>query len=162
MDKTYEPIATQTLGSAVASVTFASVPQTYTDLKLICFVQLSTLTYINLRFNSDSGSNYSLNRIYGNGSTATADRFNSQTGIDVGYIDTTQFAHSEINIINYANSSTFKSIVNRWNSTGNSNYVVTGVGLWRNTASITTVSLTTNTGNFAIGSTFTLYGIKAA
>jgi len=164
MDKTYEPLAAQTLGSAAASVTFSSIPQTYTDLKLICFAQLSALTWIHLRFNSDSGSNYSVNRIYGNGTTAYADRFNSQTGIDVGYLNSTNFGYSEINIMNYANSSTFKTISNRWGSEGNSGYVLAGVGLWRNTASITTISLTPYSGgvNLNTGSSFTLYGIRAA
>jgi len=162
MDKTYEPIAAQTLGSAAASVTFSSIPQTYTDLKFICYIQLSALTFVNLRFNSDSGSNYSVNRIYGYGSTATADRFNSQTGIDVGYFNSTNFGYSEINIMNYANSSTFKTISNRWGSEGNSGYVLAGVGLWRNTASITTISLTPYSGNLNTGSSFTLYGIRAA
>jgi hypothetical protein len=78
---TYTPIATQTLGSAAASVTFSSIPQGYTDLILVCSPVSTTgsNTFMWIRYNSDTGSNYSLTSMRGNGSTATSFRLSNQT-----------------------------------------------------------------------------------
>ena len=57
---TYTPIATQTLGSAAASVTFSSIPQGYTDLVLVDNVKSASGagdSELDVRFNGDSGSN---------------------------------------------------------------------------------------------------------
>jgi hypothetical protein len=62
--------------------------------------------------------------------------------------------------MNYSNTTTFKTMLNRSNvpSTG------TGatVGLWRNTAAISSLTITSESGNLQSGSTFTLYGILKA
>ena len=159
----YEVISTQTLGSAAASVTFSSIPQTYTDLVLVSQIQnTGSLQRIDLRFNSDSSSNYSVTRIYGSGSTASSDRFTSASGIDIAYVATSGYCIVNNSIMNYSNTTTFKSIVGRWSSEGNSGYTAALVGLWRNTAAITSMVLTPLGVNFATGSTFTLYGVKAA
>ena len=60
MPNTYEPIATNTLGSAASSVTFSSIPSTYTDLIVVMNYANSTgLADVFFRFNGDTGSNYS-------------------------------------------------------------------------------------------------------
>jgi hypothetical protein len=72
---TYEAIATQTLGSAAASVTFSSIPGTYTDLVLVVAGTLTTGTEnIVMQFNGDTGSNYSVTSLLGDGSTASSFR----------------------------------------------------------------------------------------
>lgn len=163
MPVTYEPISTQTLGSAQASVTFSSIPSTYTDLFLVFQVQnTGSAQRIDLRFNSDSGTNYSVTRIYGNGTTASSDRFSSASGIDVAYVGTSGWCIATHSIMNYSNTTTYKSLVGRWNSEGNSNYATGVAGLWRSISAITTIDLIPNGVNFASGSKFTLYGIKAA
>jgi hypothetical protein len=65
------------------------------------------------------------------------------------------------NIQNYSNTTTFKTTVRRGGSTG-SGMPQAEVGLWRNTSAISTILLTAGSGNFGVGTTFTLYGIKAA
>jgi len=163
MAVTYEPVNTTTLTSAAASVTFSSIPATYTDLYLVAQMQnTGSLQRIDLRFNSDSGSNYSVTRVYGSGSTAVSDRFANASGIDIAYVATSGWCIANHSIMNYANTTTYKSIVGRWNSEGNSGYTVGLVGLWRSTAAITSIALIPAGVNFASGSTFTLYGIKAA
>ena len=62
--------------------------------------------------------------------------------------------------MNYANTTTYKTVIGRANNAGYG--ADTSVGVWRNTAAISTITLTALTANFASGSTFTLYGIKAA
>jgi hypothetical protein len=161
MAKTYEPISTQSLGTATATVTFSSIPQTYTDLVIVSQMQLTTGSQaIFLRFNSDSANNYSVTRVYSDGSTATSDRFATQPGIDSSYVSNTSRTIANINIQNYSNSSTYKTVLGRWNSSA---FTVIIAGLWRNTNAITSLTLTPNgSDTFISGSTFTLYGIKAA
>lgn len=159
----YEVISTQTLGTAAASVTFSSISQNFTDLHLVTQMQTTgSLQRIDLRFNSDSGSNYSVTRIYGSGSAASSDRFTGASGIDIAYVATSGWCIANHSIMNYANTTTYKSIVGRWNSEGNSGYTAGLAGLWRSTAAITSIALIPLGVNFATGSTFTLYGIKAA
>ena len=170
MPSTYTPIATQTLGSAAASVTFSSISGTYTDLILVINAKNSTngSRRLDLRFNSDTATNYSITRLYGNGTTATSDRFTSASAMDVGFLagaDGTGFGLSILNVQNYSNSTTNKTALFRWNSLtslSGDQYTTAGVGLWRNTAAITSISLAFQSDNFAIGSTFTLYGVKSA
>jgi hypothetical protein len=161
MPTTYEPIATQTLETATATVTFNSVPQTYTDLVIVAQMRLTSgPQLIFLRFNSDAGSNYSVTRIYGSGSSAVSDRYSNQLGIDCAFIPSTDWGIANINIQNYSNSTTHKTVLDRWNT---SSFTVFLSGLWRNTAAITSIVLVPNAGaTFVSGSTFTLYGIKAA
>ena len=71
MAVTYTPITSNTLTSATASVTFSSISGTYTDLVLVVSAQsASTNVDLAMRFNSDSGTNYSNTRLYGTGSAA--------------------------------------------------------------------------------------------
>jgi len=142
---TYEAIATQTLGSAAATVTFSSIPQTYTDLVLVLSAKVSTADNSYVRLNSDTGTNYSWTALWGDGtSRGSARSSNTANGIVMEY-----FAYpssSEINNVimqfnNYSNTTTFKTVLSRANH----------------------ASLGVDSGStWSIGSTFSLYGIKAA
>lgn len=170
MPTTYEPIATQTLGSAASSVTFSSIPSTYTDLVLVITAKNVSAgsVRLDLTFNSDTASNYSTTRMYGNGSTASSDRFNNATALDIGFLPGSSgngFGFVLCNIQNYSNATTNKTCIYRWNSqtaTSGNQYTTAGVGLWRNTSAITTIRLVFAGETIDTGSTFTLYGIKAA
>jgi hypothetical protein len=163
----YEVISTQTLGSAVASVTFSSIPQTHTDLVLISS-PIATTDGMSLyvRFNGDTGSNYSRTLMSGYGTSAGSTRHSNVTYIGSnwqvggGTGGTSPYIH---NIQNYSNSTTYKTVIFRANNYPYSGLseVTAEVGLWRNTAAITSINVS-YVNNFAIGSTFTLYGIKAA
>lgn len=161
--KTYDPIATQTLGSAVASVTFSSISGAYTDLVLVYagIIASGGEVGLSLRFNGDSGSNYSKTDIVGSGSAATSVRDSNYAEANIGLASSTVQANSIFHIMNYANTTTYKTALGRGNNTGG--YVRAGVGLWRNTAAITSVTLVAGgAANFNIGTIVTLYGIKAA
>jgi len=165
MPATYEPIETQTLGTAVASVTFSSIPQTYTDLVLIANSSTTTVgsSEINkMTFNSDSGTNYSTTTLGANGSSAASFRASNQAYIRAGRNTAngdSYFVPNKIQIMNYANTTTFKTALAQGPEA--SAYLETEVGLWRSTSAITSVTLTANLNNYKVGSTFTLYGIKA-
>ena len=158
---TYEPIATTTLGSAAATVTFSSIPGTYTDLILIIRATLSSSSgAMGAQLNSDTGSNYSYTRLTGDGSTASSDRNSNLTFAPIGTVSTTQNV-SVVQFQNYSNSTTYKTILTRNGIADVATYGI--VALWRNTAAITSILINNNAAiNYAAGSTFTLYGIKAA
>jgi hypothetical protein len=164
MPATYEPISTQTIGTAVASVTFSSIPQTYTDLVLVFAGSSASLgtDSIDIQFNGDTTTNYSNTFLSGNGSSASSGR---NTGFNYGVgalITSTEIANSTWNIFNYTNTTTFKTVLVRGNIAGA--LLRQGVTLWRKTPeAITSILLKNDTAqNFAVGCTFTLYGIKAA
>jgi len=160
---TYTPIATTTLGSATASVDFSSISG-YTDLVLIVSAKANTAADdLALRFNSDSGSNYSYTTLTGNGTTASSSRSANVTFAILdfnGSVRTGDYTTNVVSIQNYSNSTTYKTVLARSNSSAG---VDANVCLWRNTAAITAIRvLLTGGTNFASGSTFTLYGIAAA
>lgn len=160
MPNTYESIATQTLGSAAASVTFSSIPSTYTDLVLvIAGTNTTSAQAIGMTFNGDTGTNYSRTAVYGDGTNAASIRDTNIARMDVVYYGTTQ-SNGIVNIMNYANTTTFKTVLARSNDPASA--VNANVCLWRNTAAITSITLTAVSTTLAAGSTFSLYGIKAA
>jgi len=156
---TYEAIATQTLGSAAASVTFSSIPSTYTDLVLVSNYQLTTGdNFMTIRFNSDTGSNYSFTNFYGEGTAPASDRTTNATAGRIGFYGSNQ-SNSIVNIMNYSNTTTNKTALSRDNT---NTYVVTRVNLWRNTSAINSITILTSSPNLTAGSTFSLYGIASA
>jgi len=161
MPATYEPISTQTIGTAIASVTFSSVPATYTDLILVFNGTSASTQGMELRFNGDTATNYSATRLRGDGASAASDRSSSLDVMEVGNVYTSQTVNV-FQIMNYANTTTFKTVLCRSNN--DSAQVSARVGLWRKTPeAITTIFLRPAGGaNFSVGSVFTLYGIKAA
>ena len=156
LPSTYIPIATNTLTATAASVVFSNIPQTYTDL--VVSIYTPTGGDLNFRINGDTGANYSNTVIYAYsafGSTRTSNstssylNYGSNSG---GYFGLLQFN-------NYSNTTTNKVSLLRDTAGGAITDMM--VGLYRSTAAIT--SLTFNPpGTFAAGSTFTIYGIKAA
>jgi hypothetical protein len=159
---TYSPIASQTLTSSVSSVAFTNIPQYFTDLIIIEDGNSTGSTNINMRFNNDSGSNYSRTRMYGDGSGVGSDRNSNQTSIN-DIIATTNSTTSRGNYIaqiqNYSNTTTYKTAIFRGND---SQYTMGAVGLWRSTSAINSIDLICgDAANFRSGSTFNLYGIAA-
>ena len=116
-----------------------------------------------MRFNSDTASNYSDTNIYGTGSAAGSYRDTSSTNIRIGAVNNGTGAQSNfmIHVMNYANTTTYKTALARFNDAGAETAGI--VGTWRNTSAITSITfLLASTSTYATGSTFTLYGIAAA
>ncbi len=164
---TYFPIATTTASGSVSSITFGSIAGTYTDLVLIASASLASgAENLRIRFNSDTGSNYSNTVLVGSGSGAGSSRASNQTYIAAdsnGYLTTTNNIYI-MNFQNYANTTTNKTTLIRANNAASAASGVDAiVGLWRSTSAITSITLlNSGSANFASGSTFTLYGIAAA
>jgi len=163
MAKTYEPITTQTLGSNTVEVTFTGIPSTYTDLVLVMQTKCTSSNGdFGIRFNTDSGTNYSRTQLTGDGSSASSVRTTSDNVIYTAQVSFSNFGTQIIQLSNYANTSIYKTILYR--GVAADTVAAAGVGLWRNTGAITSIGLSNYNGarSYATGSTFTLYGIKAA
>jgi len=171
MASTYEKIETTTLGSATNSVTFSSISGSYTDLVLISSYRGTTTSgaYQAIRFNGDSGSNYSHTFIYGGqsgdpqGSARNANITHFYGNTTGGSMSTnrTGFTQNVLYIMNYSNTVTFKTGILRGGHAETNTDML--VQMWRSTSAITSItSIADGAGNFAAGSTFTLYGILKA
>lgn len=170
---TYTPIATTTLGSSTASVTFGTgsplsgnIPSTYTDLILIINGGITVVNYsIRAQFNGDTTTVYSQTSLAGNGTTVTSDRASGAASISVvggtnGIPANTLETIGIVNVMNYSNTTTYKTVLTRTASAAKT--VEELVGLWRSTAAITQITLFSGSGNLYAGTTLSLYGILAA
>jgi hypothetical protein len=169
----YESIAVATAPSGgVASITFGSIPQTYSHLQIRGFVRttaVQSLFGLRLRVGNntlDTSGNYSTHQMYGDGSTvATAANFSANetymgTGPAANNLADT-FGVAIIDILDYSNTTTNKTIrsLNGVDMNG-SGYVGLNSAAWLNTSAINILSLYPSAGSFAQYSQIALYGIK--
>jgi len=167
---TYVALDKKTIASNVSSVDFTGISGGYTDLVIVANVGSTVAEdYLQLRFNSDSATNYSTISIDGNGSGTragkSADRnamfaqWNTATSNDIT-------ANLIINIQSYASTNIYKTVVARSNRATATTPTYTGteglIGVWRKTPeAITTITCLMASGSILAGSTFSLYGIAA-
>jgi hypothetical protein len=161
---TYEPIATTSGTGSSTTITFASIPQTYTDLVIIVSNIDVQIDDMGARLNQDSGSNYSRNRMHANGTTVSANRNSNLSKVFFGYKDGTAntSTYGILNIMNYSNSTTYKPALARYSTYSSSYATFAEVYLWRSTAAITRIDIDSGNANFSTNCKFTLYGIAAA
>jgi hypothetical protein len=153
---TYIPLATATLASASASVVLGSIPATYRDLVLIVNTPPIAGDQLVLRFNGDTGNNYSrqyMESIFGGTGAAAGTNDFAYVGAFGG-----DQASLIVNIMDYSVSGTQKSFLAR----GDAAIVTKATALrWANTAAITSVTVRLVSANLPIGTTINLYGIAA-
>jgi hypothetical protein len=165
MPATYEPIATQTLGSAASAITFSSIPATYTDLRLVIVGIDSAEGGLRMTYNNDTSALYSNTQLYGVFSTAYSGRSTGITYCDLSVLSlATTPKLIEVDIFSYAGS-TFKT--NLVSFSGNTNGasldgIAKVVNLYRSTTAISRLDLGLSAGSFDTGTSATLYGIKNA
>ena len=169
MASTYEPIATSTLGSAASSVTFSSISGSYTDLVFVVNAAEQNNTPVYLRVNGLTTAIYSNTYLFGNGSTATSGRYSAAAlggaGVLIDNYNERPFptdfsGQATYHFMNYSNTTTNKTVLIRHGNA--SGFVDASVVLIQTTSAITSLNIYPFSGNFNTGSTFTLYGIKAA
>ena len=165
----YESIATATGTGSNATITFSSIPSTYTHLQ-VRYINRDTNSGtadnpLNMQFNGDSNtSNYRTHRFYGNGTSAAADIYTlSIAGSGVSNNNTNTFyAAGVIDVLDYANTNKNKTIksLSGWDSNG-SGIVWMISELWLNTSAISSISFSFfSGGNFGTNTQIALYGIK--
>ena len=170
MPSTYTLIASNVLSGTTSSVTFSSIPATYTDLILRISSRISVGAIdwpLSLRFNGDTATNYSNTNLYWSGPSSA--RFSNQTSATrvLGSTGNTATANTfgsiEIYIPSYTASqnkplSSFGAP--ETNGTTFDDGTQAYVGLWRNTAAVTSILISQDGSGFVSGSSFYLYGIK--
>ena len=165
MATTYDKIATTTLGSAAANITFSSIANSWTDLRMvITVIGNSTGQGMFCQANSDTGTNYSATSLSGDGSAAASGRESNQGfwRITTGtYLQDTYPSLITFDLFSYAGS-TYKTGLVSTNTYPTDGGVATSVQLWRSTSAITSLSIYLSSGNLKAGTTATLYGIKSA
>jgi len=161
----YESIATVTVGSGGSStISFTSIPSTYKHLQLRYIAKTTSDDVLTFRANSDSGTNYTIHRLVGNGVSASATATVSYNYGGIGVLGGTAdcFAGGLCDILDYASTSknkTFRILNGRENNTAG--VVELRSTLWASTSAITRLDFyTDNATNFSQYSQFALYGIK--
>jgi hypothetical protein len=179
-----DTIGSTVIVSATNTVTFSSIPSTYSHLQLRFYAQTNRATYIIddsfLAFNSDvTGANYYSHNVYGQGSNAYSSPYAGNAGggqgifwpytfgSTAGGTVTTVWSSGIMDILDYASTTKNKTVrclcgSNASGSTagGYASAVLLNSGVWaNNTTAISTLTFKAN-GNFAVGSSFALYGIK--
>jgi hypothetical protein len=160
----YSQIATTTLGSATSTYTFSNIPSIYTNLVLIVgsLTLSSNGNGLVVRYNGDTGNNYSYTDIGATSSATFSRRISNSSSAQIGWGQVgSQGAMSTViaQFPNYVNNVTFKTAIARWNDT--SAEVGATVSLWRNTSPITSITVLSGA-NLQVGTTLTLYGITGA
>ena len=162
MALTYEPINTTTTTTLVTSVSMGSIPATYDDLVLVVNANYGSGGGgdLNIRFNSDSGaSSYAYIRTI-NGSPLSISVNTNASNFVHG--DATPNSVFIGDVFEYKNTSVYKTYMSR-GGTVTANMGGTS-GVWKSNAAIHTVSFHPefSGSTWAIGSTFSIYGIKKA
>jgi hypothetical protein len=176
----YESIATVTVGAGGSSaVTFSSIPSTYKHLQIRCLTRgtSNNTAPIYLTVNGDTAANYSTHQLLGNGATAYADGHANASYIIDGWGGFQTFSGGDlantfgvgiIDILDYANTSKYKTARALWGRDNNSSGSITGrvvfeSGSWRSTSAINSLSFVTDATygiTWAQYTQFALYGIK--
>lgn len=169
MATTHKLIQTQTVtGGAVASITFSSIPQTYTDLRLIGSWRsdgsANTGADAKLKLNG-STTNFSRKSIYSNGSSVSVSSSSDNYLLLIGPSNSTAdtFCSFEVYLPGYASSSLVKGIsTNSVTENENTNaYMFITTGEWNDTSAVNSITVYDYYGNnIANNSSFSLYGIK--
>lgn len=166
MAKTYTALASTVLSGSTTTVSFTSIPGSYTDLIVRISGRVSTAGVnfdnptikINTVTTNRSGTNASF-------SSSTASSTSVGTGgiaLPAALATSNTFGAVELRIPNYANTSYNKPFwitsVSESNGSG-TNYGQIVAGLWASTAAITQLDFDMTPNNFVTGSRFDLFGV---
>lgn len=155
-------LGTLTLSSGQSSVTFSSIPATYRDLQIVVsFAMSGTGSASRLRFNGDTGANYSGVWMGGQGSSTASGSESNATGSRViGYSvgPTTGQQTFTLSVMDYSATDKHKSALSRYSDAGGD--VQATATRWASNAAVTSVTIYDVLGqSFVTGSVFSIYGI---
>lgn len=165
----YDSIATASGTGSSGTITFSSIPSTYTHLQIRGISRNSyPSSQTNVRFNSDTGSNYSNHMFYGEGNAAYAAQNASQTffrfyGLSYSSLTAGIMSGHIIDILDYANTNKYKTArtLGGFDANGSGEQGLFS-GLWMSTTAVTSIDLIATSGNWTTDTRFALYGIKGA
>jgi len=167
----YDSIATVTLGSTQSSITFSSIPSTYTHLQMRFMSRdnrASSANGVRMRFNGDSGNNYSWHYLIGNGSATAAGAAASNDAFYVGEEPANSapadiFSVGIVDILDYTNTSKNKTIksLQGYDTSSSNGAAEYWSGTWYNTSAVNSLTVFFDGSASAIQySQFALYGVK--
>ncbi len=161
----FESITTITGTGSSGTITFSGIPSTYKHLQIRFIARGSTDAVSYVRFNSDTGTNYSDHMLYGGGTSASAlNDVNNTRMAQLRHSDTSSIVGGGVvDILDYANTSKYKTMRALTGCDFNgSGIVMMTSGNWRSTSAISSITIFVDGGNYSTDSTFALYGIKGA
>jgi len=170
----YESIQTVTVGAGgSATVSLTSIPSTYKHLQVRYLSRCDrndVSDSLGLRFNSDSGTNYTRHILYGNNGTAAALANTGETLIRAGNqsalnAPANAFGAGVWDILDYTSTNKYKTVrvlCGMEDNQAAESEVRLSSGLWLNTAAITSITFLAQAGsaNFVQYTQFALYGVK--
>jgi len=166
----YELISTTVLSSTASSVNFTSLgtaAAAYKHLQVRATVRSARNLVgdeLLFGFNSDTawGTTYKGHRLYGNGSSVSSGNTGTIYMADTPGATATSGAYAAviIDILDFASTTKNKTIRALFGNASNNNVIMLTSGLWISTSAVTSVNLIDGNDNFAIGSRFSLYGLK--
>lgn len=168
-NNSYESIASFTVGSTPANITFSSIPATYKHLQIRGIMRSSAgggTDFLQIIANGDTGTNYAYHSVRGNGSAASAGGAGST--VFYGSIDypasgaaANTFGALTLDLLDYTNTNKFKTFRILAGADTNGSGMISFIsGLWRNTNAVTSISINAASASFSQYSSFALYGIK--
>jgi hypothetical protein len=163
MATTYDKIATTTLSSPATTITFSSIPATYTDLRIVYVgAHNGTAGGVLMTLNNDTSALYSGTQLYGTGSAAGSSRYSAANSwqFSTGFFLNSQPGLISLDLFSYAGS-TFKTALIQANLEGDSPRLGRDVALYRSTSAINRIDFDIAS-QAATGTTVTLYGILKA
>ena len=169
-------VASTTLGSDAASVTFTSTDDgqvgdwsQYMDLVLVTYARASdgtTNADMGISFNNDTtNANYAIQSLYGSGSSVTA--WADSSTFPFSWIGSTPANTSTANAFGSGianlydiNSGKYKTVISRSGSDQNGSGRVTLIaGTWKSQAAISEIDISLNSRTLKSGSRFDLFGV---
>jgi hypothetical protein len=158
----YESIATVN-ASGASSVSFSSIASTFKHLQIKAAYSQSATGNTNLRFNADTGSNYTYHQLLGTGAAASAAAGTSQTSAFIAYDNkatSTYPATFILDVLDYQNSNKYKTIRTLAGTEQNSadGLIIFRSNLWLSTSAVTQITIFADSGTLT--GSFALYGIK--
>lgn len=178
-NESYDPTAFYliqriTPSTSASTIEFTSIPSTYKHLQIRYTAKdtyasgTASFSTANVRFNSDSGSNYTGHYFYGNGETVVSGGDTSASYLPriygSVYGSISSFATGIIDIFDYANTSKYKTVSGLFGvdfNNGTTNYgMLYGSGLYMSTSAVSSILFYPANTAFAVGTNFAIYGIK--
>lgn len=151
-------LATLTLGSAQAFVTFSGISQSFRDLRLVCVNSNAAATQFQLQINSSSSA-FTAVQAYGNGSSAYSTSYTGDGSFYTGMWWGMEGDQYTADIFDYAQTDKHKPVLSRMNRAASSTAME--AGRYTATTAVTTLKIIGSGNNIQAGSTFTLYGVSA-
>jgi hypothetical protein len=166
MTAKFTVLGNTTLATASASVTFSSIPGGYKDLVLVVTgtKTVSGVAGLRVQANSDTGNNYRVVNMEGDGtsaSSATSSPNDYIEGSNSRTFSTVSVASASVVIFDFSATNKHKSVLSRSSrADGTEGYAYASCSRWASTSAITSLLAYSSSGNFAAGSTFRLLGVN--